>query len=453
MDCRLFGLGALLAALASPPARAVVYQVNSTGDAHDANTSDGVCETVVPGVCTLRAAIEQANVTGGLIQVPAMTITLTSAIDIAHDMDIAGAGEHATVISGNGLYGIFGMTSAVTVSISDMTLRDGHQDYGAALLVEQANLTIDRCMFNNNYAAISGGAIFADALASLTIRNCIFTDNHAPGSLGGAIAVYGATAISMVDTAVHANTADAGAGLAFAYGSATLTNCTISGNTAQVDGGGMSLAPNGLEGSSVQLYSTTVAGNRASTGSGGGILSGQYSVVSIQNTILANNTRVSKGSVVSNDCGGAGTVSSLGNSIVAGICSVSGTYSTADPLLGPLQDNGGSSGPTHALVSGSPARDAGTVGGCPLTDQRGVHRDSGGACDIGAYEHAPCGDANGDGVVNVSDIFLLINYLFAGGSVPPGLANVNGDASLNVSDVFALIDALFAGGSLSCAGT
>jgi predicted outer membrane repeat protein len=61
----------------------------------------------------------------------------------------------------------------------------------------------------------------------------------------------------------------------------------------------------------------------------------------------------------------------------------------ADPLLGPLTDNGGAT-PTMALQSGSPAIDAGTSTHCPATDQRGVARPGTGtdsdACDIGAYE-------------------------------------------------------------------
>jgi hypothetical protein len=64
------------------------------------------------------------------------------------------------------------------------------------------------------------------------------------------------------------------------------------------------------------------------------------------------------------------------------------------------------------------------------------------------------GDVNGDGSVNVSDVFFLINDLFAGGSLPPGLANVNGDSTIDVGDVFYLINALFAGGlPPNCQGT
>jgi len=58
------------------------------------------------------------------------------------------------------------------------------------------------------------------------------------------------------------------------------------------------------------------------------------------------------------------------------------------PLLGALADNAGETD-TMALAAGSPAIDAGTAEGCPATDQRGVARPVGAACDIGAYEYQP----------------------------------------------------------------
>ena len=54
-----------------------------------------------------------------------------------------------------------------------------------------------------------------------------------------------------------------------------------------------------------------------------------------------------------------------------------------NPLLGPLQDNGGATW-THAPQLGSPAIDAG--GACQDSDQRGHSRPVGRACDIGAVE-------------------------------------------------------------------
>jgi hypothetical protein len=54
--------------------------------------------------------------------------------------------------------------------------------------------------------------------------------------------------------------------------------------------------------------------------------------------------------------------------------------------LAPLRDNGGPT-KTHELLSGSPAIDAASNdAGCPPTDQRGLARPTGAACDIGAYE-------------------------------------------------------------------
>jgi hypothetical protein len=61
-----------------------------------------------------------------------------------------------------------------------------------------------------------------------------------------------------------------------------------------------------------------------------------------------------------------------------------------NPLLGPLQDNGGPT-QTMALQPGSPAIDLvpTLAAQCPATDQRGVSRPASGACDAGAYEVAP----------------------------------------------------------------
>jgi hypothetical protein len=72
-----------------------------------------------------------------------------------------------------------------------------------------------------------------------------------------------------------------------------------------------------------------------------------------------------------------------------------GDLNNANPELGPLQNNGGTT-QTMALPSGSPAIDAGNPSGCTdgkghllTTDQRGMPRpdkeDTGG-CDMGAYE-------------------------------------------------------------------
>ncbi|HKC26224.1 MAG TPA: dockerin type I domain-containing protein [Thermoanaerobaculia bacterium] len=56
------------------------------------------------------------------------------------------------------------------------------------------------------------------------------------------------------------------------------------------------------------------------------------------------------------------------------------------------------------------------------------------------------GDVNGDGSVDVLDVFALVNFLFAGGPAPVGSGDVDGDGAVTVADVFYFINFLFAGG-------
>jgi hypothetical protein len=65
-----------------------------------------------------------------------------------------------------------------------------------------------------------------------------------------------------------------------------------------------------------------------------------------------------------------------------------------NPKLGPLAENGGPT-QTMALLSGSPAIDAGTASVAPATDQRGVSRES--PPDIGAYEFIPAAGSRANG--------------------------------------------------------
>lgn len=59
-----------------------------------------------------------------------------------------------------------------------------------------------------------------------------------------------------------------------------------------------------------------------------------------------------------------------------------------------------------------------------------------------------CGDANGDGSINVGDAVYIINYVFRGGPAPTPLeaGDANGDGSINVGDAVYLINYIFRGG-------
>ena len=71
-------IGGVWLSTSSTTVFAADFTVNNTTDAVDADTGDGICE-VTPGICSLRAAIMQANALAGpdTINVPAGTYELT----------------------------------------------------------------------------------------------------------------------------------------------------------------------------------------------------------------------------------------------------------------------------------------------------------------------------------------------------------------------------------------
>jgi len=167
----------------------------------------------------------------------------------------------------------------------------------------------------------------------------------------------------------------------------TLTNCTLSGNSAFHGGGVFSY---NCSTNPVTLTNSTISGNSAS-GDGGGIAVCGWSPVYLTNTIVADNvdpggeapdvlnfaSPVGSGAFVSQDYNLIENVT--GATFAAQAHDITGE----DPRLGPLADNGGPT-LTHALLSGSPAIDAGNTD--LSVDQRGESRPFGPADDIGAFE-------------------------------------------------------------------
>jgi uncharacterized repeat protein (TIGR01451 family) len=159
-----------------------------------------------------------------------------------------------------------------------------------------------------------------------------------------------------------------------------------------------------------QLFNATIAANQVhyhiaiQTGLGGGLYLTHTAVLTASNSLVADNSRQSdKGSFNMDDCSSQDTTGAffynlfrnMDNCIL--LLTQVGTIEGLDPLLGPLQNNGGDT-PTQALLAGSPAIDAGDPAGCTgqngvllTSDQRGAPRPASG-CDIGAYELAPEAD-------------------------------------------------------------
>jgi hypothetical protein len=68
--------------------------------------------------------------------------------------------------------------------------------------------------------------------------------------------------------------------------------------------------------------------------------------------------------------------------------------------------------------------------------------------DLYQFIIGQCGDANGDGMINVSDAVYIINYVFVPGAPTPDplcSADVNGDGLVNISDAVYIINYIFSG--------
>ncbi len=64
-----------------------------------------------------------------------------------------------------------------------------------------------------------------------------------------------------------------------------------------------------------------------------------------------------------------------------------------------------------------------------------------------------CGDVNGSGLINISDVVYLINYIFSGGPAPNPIEIGDADCSglVNISDAVYLVNYIFSGGAIPCA--
>jgi hypothetical protein len=186
------------------------------------------------------------------------------------------------------------------------------------------------------------------------------------------------------------NTAGVGGGGILAFGTVTLTNSTVSGNTAQFDGGGI------FAGNGGTIRNSTIAFNTAA-GDGGGIFVFN-GTIDIGNSIVAKNTAGTSPDIGSSTVG-TGYINA-GNNLIGINTGFEATFPTGaligtastpvDPLLAPLANNGGAT-LTHALLTGSPAINAGNNALIPsgvTEDQRGTGfpRIVFTTVDIGAFE-------------------------------------------------------------------
>lgn len=326
------------------------------------------------------------------------------------------------------------------LSISDCTFSSNTAN-AAGAVANLGALNITNSTFSGNQADGAGAILSFSYGGSLNITNSTFSGNHAQDAGAVLSYSYGET-LNITNSTFSGNQADdalgAGAILSVAD-SFVMTNSTISGNTGGVAGG--IYLPYLVY--TAEIRNSTLTGN-VSSGPAGAIVAGDSGPIiplrfrNLRSTITANaraalqalhltippknlkSTVAAKGrktlrlaaapatptlnltsTIAANSTSSSGTVDiardvtntiNAANSLIRNAAgAVNGTNTAnifgVDPLLGPLQNNGGRT-ETHALLPGSPALDTGSNPLALATDQRGAGfaRTSRSVTDIGAYE-------------------------------------------------------------------
>ncbi|HEX8547215.1 MAG TPA: choice-of-anchor Q domain-containing protein [Cytophagaceae bacterium] len=267
-------------------------------------------------------------------------------------------------------------------------IRDPDYPHTYAPNTDAHTLILSNCILDGNNASSNGGAFSLHKGKLLSpISNCTFNNNRS--DLGGAIFLSNKLPLTISSSTFSKNVADQSGAIAIipqdTSARVDLINCTFDSNIANQYGGAISVPQNKTP---VNITNCTFANNQANNpgnGQSGAIHSGtntpKNQSVSIQNNLFYNNTVTNPWNTWKHcNC----ELNDGGNNIffpenVNGRCVANPKI--VDPQIGLLQDNGGTT-PTIALLSGSPAIDAGK--GCPDYDQRGAKRV--GACDVGAFE-------------------------------------------------------------------
>ena len=302
-------------------------------------------------------------------------IALSSEIVINKNLSITGNGSALTLLSGNGANRIF-VISGAQVALTNLAFTDAEAaQNGGAIAILNSTVTIEASVFDGNEAqgadaGMGGGAIYAEG-STLTINNSEFTNNEATGTSGsgGAILAGAGTNVTVTESEFTDNTANraggaiegfSGAGTTITLTNTTLaenstgsnpgnggalhltgavnaviTGCTVTGNTAAAEGGGLWNGSAIMTITSSAITGNTADGDGADQG-GGGIYNLSGTVNISAETVISNNVAsgtAGSGGGILNDAGGQLTLSN-----------VTLNANTANRAGGGIEDNSGAGG-------------------------------------------------------------------------------------------------------------
>ncbi len=312
-----------------------------------------------------------------------------------------------------------GGTLTVTNANLHGNVANGASGSGGGILANAGStLNVSDSTINDNTSNRAGGGIEVNATMTNTVTaelsNATLDGNMtgaAPGN-GGALHITGPATVSVSNSTVSNNTAAAqGGGLwnsavgVLNVSRSTISDNSVTGTDAMQGGGGLY-----NDGGQLTASNSTVWRNRAAVGSG--VLNAAGSTTLINTTVFANvgsgifnvadsltisNSIVAQGPQEGDAC--AGDITTNGPNLDDdGTC---GASITADPMLNPFGNYGGDTG-SHLPMAGSPAIDAGDNNICAAppvngVDQRGVARPQGAQCDLGSIERRDNEDDGDDG--------------------------------------------------------
>ena len=412
-----------------------------------------VTTTADSGPGSLRAAVAAGNTITfdpavfAAASMPHVISLLSELPPLNSNMTIAGPGKGVLTVrrsgaAGTPLFRIFTINGGTLedgpfVTISGLTISNGNAGSlggGGGAANNYGRFTFKDCTISGNSAFLGGGIYSAVELnntpfrpVSLVLLRCSITGNVAVTDASRFTAAGGGLYTSYVHAtvdqcAITGNSAPAGVGggIYNFRGDVEMQTSTVSGNSANSVGGIVNDDGDGsgLVTASLALFACTVSDNgsagvknvnsnnhRPFLHFGGTIMSGPAPVLTLADPNSVSHCRSDGYNLFSDSTGSPDGLDS--------------TDQIADPLLGPLQDNGGPTF-TRALLPGSPAIDKGGYG--RTIDQRGAPR--------------PFDDpnsANGDSAADVGAFEFQ-------GTPPVVLANISGRLPVGAGD-----NALFAG--------
>lgn len=288
------------------------FIVNSTGDGSDISQGNGVCETGTGnGICTLRAAIQEANAFAGddiiTFSIPntdpgctggVCTINIFSFLSsLNSNISINGPGASLLTVRRDNSAGNIGVffVGGGTVTLSGMTISNASQGHGI-FVSGGPTLNITNCVVTGNAAGtLGGGALYSSSTGPINITNSTFSSNSASGGEGGAIRQDGTGALNINGSIFSGNSAtNLGCLHNNNTGTMNVTNTFITGNTAQFDAGGIN---NGNNGPGTLNVTNSIISNNTAGNVAGGIKNGGNGVVTIVNSTIDNNTALTGGGI------------------------------------------------------------------------------------------------------------------------------------------------------------